>query len=133
VLPEFTRFIEIFLKEGLESERNVQMVLNQISQALHKGFGRLWIYREGSKMIGYLYAEGVDTDHNTKAVLVQQTYVEPGHRPNIWQQVQDVLVGFGREIEASEMYFMTRRNPKAFLRLFPKGWEFDCYVLRRHL
>jgi len=133
MMPEFIRFIEIFLRDGLESERSVQMVMNQISLALHKGFGRLWVYREGSRLIGYLYAEGVDTDHDTKAVLVQQTYVEPGHRQNIWQQVQDVLVQFAQEIGASEMYFMTRRNPKAFLRLFPKGWEFDSYVLRRSL
>jgi hypothetical protein len=88
----------------------------------------LWLFKQDGDLIGYLFAEIVPTEYETNAVLIHQSYSK-GNAD--WQEMDSILYEWGKPYGVTELFFFTRRNPKAFARRLNTNWELDSYLLRR--
>jgi hypothetical protein len=130
-IPFFRELIQKFIDQSGEPELTVDDVLNKIKNT-DPAKRAIYEVCEGNSGIvcGYLFAEVMPDEYGEDILLVQSTYIDPIIGENIWPQMVDDLEDFGKSKGCHTMYFTTRRNPQAFIRLLQTPWTLDSYVLK---
>lgn len=124
-------FIYDFIVKGGEFERTSDQIISQISMALEHKNSAVWLIKKGEEICGYIFVEVLPTEYGTKCVLVHQMACNLKNGFKVWKQLAKVLFDFGGPLGATEIFFLTRRDPNAFIRLMNDGWEIDSFILRR--
>lgn len=85
--------------------------------------------RDDKALKGYLFAQTMPDEYGDLILLVQSAYIH-GVTENFWPDMVKRLEDFGRSRGCDTMYFTTRRNPKAFMRLLRTPWTLDSHVMK---
>jgi hypothetical protein len=120
--------IQAFLDNSGEPELSVETVYEMMSSAPDDECVFFSI-EEDHKMRGYLFAQLMIDEYSKRIVWVHSAYVNE-IRENFWVEMESRLHLFAKLHGCSTMYFTTRRNPKAFVRLLRTKWVLDSYVLK---
>lgn len=124
-------FIRKFIVFAGEIERSEESVVDQIKNSFFSNTHGLWFVKKDDVVFGYLFAQASLTEYHTWAILVHQAYFDTQMGFRLWKVLDEFLFKFGEPWGASELFFLTRRDPNAFIRLLNDDWAIDSFILRK--
>ena len=122
--PELMGMIKKFLTEADESDVNVKDTIEMMKQS------DVWLGYIGRDLAGYLILKIEYVFGQGKVCLVHQVFIDViARRSTMMHEIEQAGVNFARENGVKKMFYTTRRNAEAFMRLLKKDWEIDSTII----
>jgi hypothetical protein len=126
-----TALILRFILSAKEIERSTTSILQQM-QFVFKNRGAIWVIKQGYDNVGYFMAQIVDSELDKEVCLVHEVFVEKTvTSQGLVRNIDSIIGNWASQFGVDELFFFTRRNPRAFARHLSNGWKVDSVVMRR--
>ncbi len=107
----------------------VEALEGMLTEGLARVDAKILLEKKDEQPRGFLYAT-VDYFNGEEVVFIQCCYIEPS-APQAGHELMNKIRDWGREQGLENIYFLTKRNAKAFQRKY--GFENAYAVLKRRI
>lgn len=109
----------------------VQALRDMLVNSIGRKDARVFVDEKDGKVNGFIFATVEEID-GRDSIFIQFCVVKPNpNEPNTCNELLSKVRKWGEEIKLRDMYFQTRRNPKAFARKYK--FHYHTTVLKRSL